>query len=179
MGGVWTDLQGKTTIDRLYACGEVASVGVHGANRLASNSLLEALVYGRRVAESISGLEAGKVALTEKKLELKASPILDYGDVIRTIRSMMWRRVGVFRKEKNLLRIKKRLLEWSHLPMPDWGLCKESDHMRVLITNALLVTEGAILREESRGAHHRDDFPRRDDQKFKIHTQLSRENFII
>jgi L-aspartate oxidase len=70
-------------------------------------------------------------------------------------------------------------MEWSHLTMPDWGLCKESDHMRVLITNALLVTEGALLRKESRGAHHRDDFPRRDDQAFKTHTHLSRENFKI
>jgi L-aspartate oxidase len=178
MGGVKTDLWGQTNISRLYACGEVASTGVHGANRLASNSLLEALVFGQRVAESISGLGEGSDAELQADRELRSSPDLDYGDVIRTIRSIMWRRVGVFRNESSLLKVKKRLLEWWHLPMPDWGYGVASDDMRVLITNALLVTEGALRRKESRGAHHRDDFASRDDENFKHHTLLKREELF-
>lgn len=177
MGGVCTDLWGQTTVPRLYACGEVASTGVHGANRLASNSLLEALVFGKRVAQSISGLEKSQKASKERIKELKDSPELDYGDVIRTVRSLMWRRVGVFRTEAKLVKVRKRLAEWHHLSLPDWGYCAQRDDMRVLITNALLVTEGALRRQESRGAHHRDDYPRRNDEAFRQHTNLSLSDF--
>ena len=177
MGGVATDLWGQTQIQRLYACGEVASTGVHGANRLASNSLLEALVFGARLAEHIGGLSNGLKADKELNHQPKDVPGLDYEDVIRTIRSMMWRRVGVFRTEEQLKKVRKRLLEWRMLELPDWGFSDASDDMRVLVTNALLITEGALARQESRGSHHRDDFPRRDDEHFGQHTELRLSNF--
>jgi L-aspartate oxidase len=180
MGGITTDLNGQTTIEQLYACGEVASTGLHGANRLASNSLLEALVFGARVGEHIASLAEQNGV--EKIITGPASAPtvnLDFEDVNRTIRSIMWKRVGVFRTEKQLLKVKKRLLEWLHLDLPHWGWSKASDDMKVLATNALLITEGALQRKESRGVHHREDFPRRDDEHFSKHTQLHRSHFKL
>jgi L-aspartate oxidase len=177
MGGVASDLWGQTNIQRLYVAGEVASTGVHGANRLASNSLLEGLVFGSRIAEHLGGLNEGRKADKEIFFEPKDVPGLDYDDVIRTVRSMMWRKVGVFRTEDQLRKVRKRLMDWKQLELPDWGFSASSDDMRVLVTNALLITEGALARQESRGSHHRDDFPRRDDENFNKHTELSLPSF--
>lgn len=180
MGGVTTDLNGQTTIKQLYACGEVASTGLHGANRLASNSLLEALVFGARVGEHVASLS--DATGVEKASILSKTPskaMLDFEDVNRTIRSIMWKRVGVFRSEAQLLNVKKRLLEWLHLDLPHWGWSKASDDMKVLATNALLITEGALQRKESRGVHHREDYPRRDDEQFSRHTQLQLSHFNL
>jgi L-aspartate oxidase len=180
MGGVATDLMGQTDLKHLYACGEVASTGVHGANRLASNSLLEAIVFGRRVGDHIASLE--EVSPAEKisaSFGSCSAPVLDFEDVTRTIRSMMWRRVGVFRNEDRLKKVRKRLMEWLSLDLPDWGWSELSDDMRVMATNALLVTEGALMRQESRGVHHREDFPKRDDENFLKHTLLHRSHFDL
>lgn len=174
MGGVQTDLDGQTDIPGLYACGEVASTGVHGANRLASNSLLEALVFGQRVGKAISADELPKLTNPRPKLPPPADPppVLDPDDLIRTLRSQMWRRVGVFRTQQRMEKVDKRLREWIRLEHGDRGFSESSDALRHLINNAFLVNHGALLREESRGAHYREDFPRRDDVNFKAHTTI-------
>jgi len=179
MGGVATDLFGRTNIKNLYACGEVASSGVHGANRLASNSLLEALVFGRRVGHHISDLSFGnKQPIFRAKKPRPEILELDYRDLIETIQSQMWRKVGVFRHREGLLKMQKRVKEWMSLEVPSRGVNCDCDAFRVALVNAHLVLEGALKREESRGAHHRADFPRRDDEHFKKHTVLKKSRPI-
>lgn len=175
MGGVATDLDGRTDVEGLFACGEVASTGVHGANRLASNSLLEALVFGRRVGCAISGSELPKLTQSRPVLAptVDSSPVLDPEDLIRTLRSQMWRGGGVFRTRHRMERVDKRLREWYRLEHNDRGFSESSDTLRHLINNAFLVNHGALLRKESRGAHYREDFPRRDDVNFQAHTTIN------
>lgn len=142
MGGVTTDSQGRASIPGLWACGECAWSGVHGANRLASNSLLETLVFGARVARSVENYEAppqfGAVP------EFREFPRLDLEQTSR-LREMMWEHVGLVRDRNGLARLLDELRRWP-------------DADRVLV--ARMVTHAALLREESRGAHQRTDFPR-------------------
>lgn len=175
MGGVSTNLSGQTNIKNLYACGEIASTGVHGANRLASNSLLEALVFGRRVGKHISGLSfsSKKPSFRAKKPRQEILE-LNYRDLIQTIQSEMWRKVGVFRHQDGLVRMQKRIKEWMSLEVPSRGVNSDCDAFRIALLNAHLVLEGALNREESRGAHHRDDFPRRDDDSYRKHTIIKK-----
>lgn len=149
MGGVATDECGHTSLPGLYACGEVAGSGVHGANRLAGNSLLEAVVFGARIAECIKeqGL-SGEIAVPAPCRGTCNVPVLDD---VRDIRKLMSKHVGVIRKEKGLRKAITRLLAQyeadPHGPMS-----------RFLIV-ALLISVGAYLRKESRGGHFRADHP--------------------
>jgi L-aspartate oxidase len=168
MGGVRTDLFGRTTIEGLYAAGEVTCTGVHGANRLASNSLLEGLVFGAR---------AGKAA-TEDNYELR---ITNYGSgkeisksrvrrpksdkiataVRKRVKRVMWERVGIVRDKDSLTRA---LSEFEQI-----GEANLSDASRNFVTLAMMVTRAALWREESRGGHFRSDFPERVDD-WKVHS---------
>jgi L-aspartate oxidase len=154
MGGVWTDACGRTSLDGLWAAGEVASTGAHGANRLASNSLLEAAVYAARIAEDIAGLAPS----TRKQLALAAreapNPITVDSTAERQLRRVMSRHVGVIRSAEGLRQALSdiaRIERAAHAP----GL-------RNMATAALLVTAAALRREESRGGHFRSDFPKPD-----------------
>lgn len=179
MGGVATDTFGCTNIKNLYACGEVAATGVHGANRLASNSLLEALVFGKRVGQHISDLSfAHKQPSFRTKKPRPEIIELNYRDLIETIQSQMWRKVGVFRERQQLLKMQKRIGDWMDLDVPSRGVNPDCDAFRVALLSAHLVLEGALSREESRGAHHREDFPRRNDAKFKKHTIIKRNKAL-
>ncbi|MEY9096819.1 L-aspartate oxidase [Paenibacillus sp. RC84] len=177
MGGVKTDLHGETNIKRLFACGEVSSTGVHGANRLASNSLSEAIVFGRRIIDRIRSLapllnqvpqtgeetaartELPKQAMVEKKLKLQ---------------KVMVRYAGVRRDAAGLQRALDELKR--HLPSFDSCLTRREDYeFANLLTCALLTAEAALHREESRGGHYREDFPQRRDEQWLKHTVLNRE----
>ncbi len=177
MGGVKTDLHGETNIKRLFACGEVSSTGVHGANRLASNSLSEAIVFGRRIIDRIRSLapllnqvpqtgeetaartELPKQAMVEKKLKLQ---------------KVMVRYAGVRRDAAGLQRGLDELKR--HLPSFDSCLTRREDYeFANLLTCALLTAEAALLREESRGGHYREDFPQRRDEQWLKHIVLNRE----
>lgn len=177
MGGVKTDLYGESSISRLFACGEVSSTGVHGANRLASNSLSEAVVYGRRIALRIRELpesrtEAAPYAFSLGRGETPSQPIVERR---LKLQKVMVRYAGLRRSRELLLRAADELSR--QLPLFQTALTKREDYeFANLLTSALLVIYGALYREESRGAHYREDFPQRDDEGWRKHIVHVREH---
>ena len=182
MGGVRTDTWGRTGVQGLYACGEVACTGVHGANRLASNSLLDTLVFARRVVASSLGKAPGP-GTPELGLDEEPDTGTDTGEgsIIRTtlksrpmvcasmpqlslpaLQDLMWRNLGLSRHGSRLLLSARILQVWQrsmaqpgHLP---------SHELANMVLLARLMVEGALLRQESRGSHWREDFPEQSDQ---------------
>ena len=165
MGGVRTDAHGRTSLPGLYAAGEVACTGVHGANRLASNSLLEGLVFGAQAAETMSGEIASSALLASLSDEEEGEPLeveQDSGDVegwIAEIRALMWREAGLLRDAAGLRRAEVKLAAMrATMPM---GMTRRAVEARNLHTLAVVMVLSALGREESRGAHARIDFPQR------------------
>ncbi|NLH83622.1 MAG: L-aspartate oxidase [Phyllobacteriaceae bacterium] len=154
MGGVKTDADGRTSIEGLWACGEVASTGVHGANRLASNSLLEAVVFASRIAEAIDG-RAAPVAIAGAPLDRGPADTgpadADEARATETVRDLMARHVGVIRDAAGLGRALEVLADLEKK-------ARSVDFRNTLIA-ARLVTAAAFARRESRGGHFRSDFP--------------------
>jgi L-aspartate oxidase len=170
MGGVRTDLDGKTNVAGLYAAGEVAASGVHGANRLPSNSLLESLVYGARAGKA---MREEKKALTKRERHPKAAysngPV-DTGveDLIGQIQDLMWNEVGIVRTRLGMQKAVKALEEMSpKLAHPKTRRLHEAANLQLA---ASLIARSALAREESRGAHYRIDYPDHDDKKFLKHS---------
>ncbi|MYZ48330.1 L-aspartate oxidase [Propylenella binzhouense] len=156
MGGIHVDARGRSSLDGLWACGEVASTGAHGANRLASNSLLEAVVFAARVAGDIQGLlPTSKTvpALDGAAGELPAGGEQD-SDVMRRLRHAMSRHVGVVRSRSGLV---EALGIFAEI-----GAQRIGPAMRNALVVARLVASAALAREESRGGHFRSDFPEAD-----------------
>jgi L-aspartate oxidase len=152
MGGVATDLSGRTTIPGLWAIGEVASTGVHGANRLASNSLAEAVVFGERAARDIEHTTlAAIVALREE--DVPPPPPLS---TLATLRKLMGEHASVIRDCAGLTRALETLVEWRAGPLGRATLARDA-----LIAAQAIVT-GALARTESRGGHFRADHPAAD-----------------
>jgi L-aspartate oxidase len=166
-GGIRTSQYGQTSIPGLYACGEAACTGVHGANRLASNSLLEGLVFGRRIASTIVA-EPG--TLREPVPPASSSELVD--DAVRTrLQQLMSEHVGVLRDAKGLEAAQRELAE---LPSGSSVPCgTENWEATNLHTVASVLATVARLREETRGSHWRDDFPDRDDQHWRIHLDAA------
>jgi L-aspartate oxidase len=195
MGGVQTDLWGRTSIPGLYAAGETADTGVHGANRLASNSLLEGLVFGARSGQAmladapaakgkhpaLPGSPAPKPDATpgtpisrlasSSSSSSSAPPKPSAADeALAKIRDLMWRHVGIMRGGKELSATIDFLAK-MHLPIPDRR--DRADHELVnLHALATLMARSALAREESRGSHYRSDFPYRDDDLFQKHSLI-------
>jgi len=158
MGGIDVDENGRTSLPGLWACGEVAATGVHGANRLASNSLLEALVFGARVADDLrSGLPSGR-SPRRPLAAGSASGVATPGDagLIATVRRLMWEKVGLVRDEASLSAAVAELTSLAAAHP------KASGEARNLLGVARLVAEAALERRESRGGHYRSDFPASD-----------------
>lgn len=158
MGGVKTGLYGETNIKGLYACGEVACAGVHGANRLASNSLLDGLVFGGRIVEHARTLVPEAVETTAANGGLDPPGGFDPGLLKQELKALMQEFAGPVRTGEGLEAALKRLEEW------DWLRDKAADtpdvmELRNMLDVAELITEAALMRTESRGGHYRADYP--------------------
>ncbi|HET7746818.1 MAG TPA: L-aspartate oxidase [Vicinamibacteria bacterium] len=170
MGGVATDLFGRCTLPGLYAAGEVAATGVHGANRLASNSLLEGLVFGLRAAEAMIG-EAAGAPPAAAAAHREGAPVRCRGGLRDELRQAAWRFLGLERDAaglRALLDVLDRLSAECRGRAGD----RETAEDRNLVDVARTMAVSALFREESRGGHFRTDFPRPDDARFRGHTRL-------
>lgn len=174
MGGVKTDLNGETTLQRLFACGEVSSTGVHGANRLASNSLVEAIVFGQRIVERIRELTPQQVeAKMEVALSRSGVPIQAVVERRLKLQKIMLRYAGLVRSGKGLMKGLEELKR--QLPIFDACLTRVEEYeFANMLTCSLLSMQSALDREESRGAHYREDFPERDDLVWRKNIVLQR-----
>ncbi len=193
------DTYGRTTLPALYAVGEVACTGVHGANRLASNSLLEGLVFGLRLADALQNLDSiGRLAESGPSSHTITIPIIDHtidqqptaianptsiAQVSREIRSIMWQYVSLCRDEEGLLEARRRIQTLNHsLPaitsigneeqvqLPQWA------ETRNMLLMAELVIVAALQRRESRGSHWRSDFERLDERLTGVHYVYVRDS---
>ena len=180
MGGIRTDLDGRTSLRGLYAAGEVACTGVHGANRLASNSLLEGLVFGARAGRSAAeDLKDARIASLNSADEIVEEDASAHSSedfrrmsaatsaVRKRVRRLMWERVGILRSRKQLARA---LSEFEQI-----ALAPLRPAPRNFLTVATAIARSAIWREESRGAHYRIDFPQRDDERWRMHSIIQKD----
>jgi len=171
MGGVRTDLTGHTSLPALYAAGEAAATGVHGANRLASNSLLEGLVFGARAGQQMRAeLKHSPGRSHPSKHAASSNGPVDAGleEFIGEIQDLMWKDVGIVRSRTGLKGAIQHLEQLSvRLAHPR---TRRSYEARNIHTASLLVARSALAREESRGAHYRTDYPTHNDTKFLKHS---------
>ncbi len=172
MGGVRTDLLGRTNLPGLYAAGETACTGVHGANRLASNSLLEGLVFGARAGQAMcEELGKGVKGTTAFESQPANNASADAEQFIRDVQQLMWSKVGIVRTRQDLTEALQYLQAASaRLPQPASRRNCEAANIH---TAALLITRSALARLESRGAHYRTDYPAHEDAKFKKHSIIT------
>ncbi|HEV7219145.1 MAG: L-aspartate oxidase [Terriglobales bacterium] len=171
MGGVRTNLEGRTTLPGLYAAGEAAATGVHGANRLASNSLLEGLVFGARAGQAMRG----ELRSRSVKPAAEAARAIPNGhaetyaeDTIQHIQDLMWKDAGIVRAGSGLRSAIQRLEDMRSRTMKPQT--RRGHEAQNLATTGMLVARSALAREESRGAHYRTDFPDHNDAKFLKHS---------
>jgi L-aspartate oxidase len=176
MGGVWTDINGATTLPGLFAAGEVACSGVHGANRLASNSLLEGLVFGMRAGAAAVAWAARRIV---PDLSLQAAALrhgqrhrLDDAEKLRnSLRRTMWGQVGIIRSRESLVRATAQLSRWEHMVSKPFATRADLE-VKNMVQVAHCVAEAALWRENSVGAHFRSDFPESKRPGWKQHSQL-------
>jgi L-aspartate oxidase len=190
MGGVATDLWGKTSVPGLYAVGEVASTGVHGANRLASNSLLECLVFARRIALSVTAMPKQTENYPAPKLPLLKPLKQTEKDAIHHIRSilpkLMSKSLGLVRDAEGLRQAQEAIQVWMEelgidldTPVPiyaDNALTREGLEVWNLLTLGALTVQSALQRTESRGAHFRQDYPQAD-PNWIAHSGISKKGW--
>ena len=176
MGGVDVDLDGRTSVSGLFAAGEVACSGVHGANRLASNSLLEGLVFGAVAGAAMRRWAAahGRPAPPPAAgSPAPAPPRPASGPTESEVRDLMWRDVGLFRDGPRLARARDTLNEWE-AALERRAAGAPAARLASLVTVGCLMARAALRREESRGAHYRSDFPERNDIDWTRHVTESR-----
>jgi len=178
VGGIKTDISARTSIDNLYACGEVASTGLHGANRLGSNSLLEGLVFGKIAGRAVSKCtEAGalqmKHPLIKYQIPHSDRTRLDAEDVRNSLRALMWRNVGITRSDTPLAEAQEIIRFWQRYVMDKAFESPQGWECQNMLTVSLLMAQAAQQRCESRGTHFRRDFPDTDDKNFKEHIEIT------
>ncbi len=192
-GGIKTNYDGRTNIDGLYSCGEAAATGAHGANRLASNSLIEGLVYGWKIYKDIEKKLKNTIKIDESKLNEGIKNIMDragneeinagktgsnkyeISDLTLQLRKIMTKKVGILRDAEGL----KEAEVFINLYLRDKSFYNKKDKNTLeflnMLTVANLIIKAAGLREESRGAHQRNDFPEKDDKEWKKHIILRKD----
>ncbi|MHC4559658.1 MAG: L-aspartate oxidase [Planctomycetota bacterium] len=181
IGGVKTDSSAQTSIENLYACGEIASTGLHGANRLGSNSLLEGLVFGKIAGQAVSQSKKAVAAhlkhiLIKYQIPHSDRTRLDAADVRNSLRALMWRNVGITRCEQPLVEAQDIIRFWQRYVMDKIFDSPEGLECQNMLTVCLLMAQSAQKRKESRGVHFRRDFPETDDENFKNHIEISKDN---
>lgn len=181
MGGVDTDLMGRTSLKHLYAIGEASCTGLHGANRLASNSLLEGLAFGARAGEDAAKEAKNAITRFPQNLEHKIIPStkteLDLTDVKSSLRAVMTRNVAIERDGDHLAETREIIAFWSRYVMDKTFLPEKQGEeptlagweLQNMLTVCYLITTAAHARTESRGAHFRSDYPDRNDSNWKLH----------
>lgn len=183
MGGVATDLEGATSVEGLYAAGEVAATGVHGANRLASNSLLEGLVYGARAARAMTErrspfvVRARSASGPARAVPEAAPQSLPAAQLVERVRTVLWNKVGIVRTGKELCAAVARLqaLQLASSPKP----CRAEGEARNILETARLIARSALAREESRGAHYRTDFPLKTESQPPQHSYVGKDTPVF
>lgn len=176
-GGVKTDLYARTSVRNLYACGEVACTGVHGANRLASNSLLEGLVFAANAAADTAG-RTPQPKLTvhpEPRLFFCEAPAEELKNIRHNVQALMWKYAGIVRCEKELIHAKVEL-DKLHCSVRQMivaeGISVMASEVQNLIETSQRIVSGALQRKESRGCHYRADYPQKDTEKTYFLQQL-------
>jgi L-aspartate oxidase len=175
VGGVTVDLHGHTTLPGLWAAGEVTSSGLHGANRLASNSLLEGLVHGTACGRG-AGAAAAHTADTFVVPPVQADfqpesggPVLDVPDLTNSLRSLMVRHMGITRHREGLLEAERTVAFWCRYALRREFTTRAGWELQDMLTVARLMIWSARERTESRGVHFRSDYPNRDDAHWSRH----------
>jgi L-aspartate oxidase len=178
IGGAQVDSNGRTSLPGLWAAGEVTATGLHGANRLASNSLLEGLVYGARVADDIRDTlrEAGPVRLEVPSIRSQPRPAvrkpLDLEDIRDSLKSLMWRRVGIVRNGQGLGEAASQVDFWCRYALDQVFDDPAGWSLQNMLVVARMMIAAASLREESRGVHTRSDYPATE-PPWRRHIELS------
>jgi len=174
MGGVKTDVQAETNIRGLYACGEVACVGVHGANRLASNSLLETLVFSVRAAAGAVEYANSNPPVTVPRIRhQKKARTLEQAELVeirRSLRNLMWEKVGIVRGQEELWEALTWVREREDLQLTT----RNGLELQNMLHLSRIMIDGALIRKESRGAHYRSDYPHRDDVQWSRHVTFKK-----
>jgi L-aspartate oxidase len=181
IGGVKTDSSSKTSVENLYACGEIASTGLHGANRLGSNSLLEGLVFGKIAGQVVSQSTKATAAhlkhpLIKHQIPHSDRTRLDAADVRNSLRALMWRNVGITRSDQPLSETREIIRFWQRYVMDKVFDSAEGWECQNMLTVCRLMAQSAQKRRESRGVHFRRDFPDSDDKRFKKHIEISKDS---
>ncbi len=178
IGGVTVDAQGRTTLPGLWAAGEVSASGLHGANRLASNSLLESLVFGAHAGKGAS--DAASQMQDHYEAYQISNPniastneIMDLTDITNSLKSLMWRFVGVRRQADTLKEALETIDRWRRYVLPAQFTSLQGWELQNMLTVARLMVDAAFQREESRGVHLRTDFPGLDDN-WNRHLRISK-----
>ncbi len=176
IGGVTVDRQGRTSMPGLWAAGEVTSSGLHGANRLASNSLLEGLVYGAYAGEAASRSAAERtsdlVALPIHHPSAEGSETFDVADVRVSLKSLMGRLAGVERNEPGLREAADSIRSFAAYVMPHQFDNIEGWELQNLLQTSACMVDAALIRSESRGVHFREDFPTADHRQWRRHLTI-------
>lgn len=184
IGGVQVDDHGRTSMPHLWAAGEVTSSGLHGANRLASNSLLEGLVYGAITGEGASAAASGQSGrltvpdLSNPKLKNGQFP-LDVADIHNSLRSLMWRSAGVRRSQEGLQEASEQIHRWINYTEQHQFSESAGWELQNLLQVSWAIVQAANLREESRGVHFRSDFPNLDDSRWLGHLCVQGPRFWL
>lgn len=180
VGGVVVDMHGRTTVPGLWAAGEVTSSGLHGANRLASNSLIEGLVYGTSCSRGATAearrmpSELRALALNHRVPQPTNGEMLDVTDLTNSLRSLMVRNMGIVRDRRRMNDAKRDVEFWSRYVLSREFDSRAGWELQNLLTVAGLMIDAALAREESRGTHFRSDFPARNDNEWRRHISTCR-----
>jgi L-aspartate oxidase len=177
IGGVIVDDMGRTNVPGLWAAGEVTSSGLHGANRLASNSLLEGLVYGGRAGAGAAAAAAAqsddyRAPSIDHMKSLQPVEALDLADIRNSLQSLMWRSMGVRREANGLAEARQTIEHWCRYVLVRQFDTQSGWELQNLLTIARIMVEAASCRQESRGVHLRTDFPAADNTHWKQHVSF-------